>query len=86
MSRFPPLRAGIVVLCVAIVMAAGVIATVVAHAPLIVRATVMMLMAVCLLAGSGLVAMGASKIVIYARELRLLAQDHARAGRDAERD
>jgi hypothetical protein len=63
MSRFRSLRAGVVVLCVAMVMAAGDVAAEVAHGPLAVRMMVTVLMAVCLLAGSGLVAMGASKII-----------------------
>lgn len=74
-------------LCVTIVMAAGAVAAVVAHWPLSVRVMVMTITAVCLLAGSGLVALGASKIIIRAGGDRRLAavKDHDRAAQDAER-
>jgi hypothetical protein len=52
------LRAGVVVFCVAIVMAASVLAVVIAHGPLLVRVVLMVLTAVCVLAGGGLVAAG----------------------------
>jgi multidrug efflux pump subunit AcrB len=87
MSGILLLRAGCAVLCVTMVMAAGAIAVVVAQWPLIVRAMAMAIMAVCGLAGFGLVAMGSIKIINRAEKLRRLAaaQDHDRAAQDAER-
>lgn len=64
MSGTRLLRAGIVVLCVSGVMAAGVIVAVVAQWPVAVRAMVMTITGFCLLAGSGLVALGARKVII----------------------
>jgi hypothetical protein len=83
MSRFLSLCAGIVLYCVAIVMAAGVIAAVIVHAPLAVRVIAQLLTGICLMAASGLVIMSTSKIITRAKELRLLAQDHSGARRDA---
>lgn len=68
MSRFLSLRAGIVLYCVAIVMAAGVIAAVIVHAPLAARVIAEVLTGVCSLAGSGLVIMGTSKIITRAED------------------
>lgn len=72
-------------LCVAIVMAAGVLIAVIAHGALLVRVMAMVLMAVCVLAGSGLVAVGARKIISRAEDQRPAVEDRAHAARDAER-
>ena len=74
MSGIQLLRAGCVVYCVAIVMAGGVIVALVTHWPLTVRAIVMAIMALCILAGSALTAIGSIKTAIRAQELRLAAQ------------
>jgi len=73
------------VLCVAIVMAAGVLIAVIAHGALLVRVMAMVLMAACVLAGSGLVAVGARKIISRAEDQRPAVEDRAHAARDAER-
>jgi hypothetical protein len=87
MSGIRLLRVGCAVLCITIVMAAGTIAAVAAHWLPAVRAMVMVITAVCLLAGSALVATGATKIIIRMGEIQRLAaaQDRDRAGQDAQR-
>jgi hypothetical protein len=80
-----PMRAGIVVLCVTMVLALGDVAfVVVAHTSLAVRATLVALTSVCGLAGSGLVAMGSIRIIKRAEYLRLVARDRGHTAQNAK--
>jgi hypothetical protein len=86
MSGIRLLRAGIAVLCVSIIMDAGVIVGV-ARWPLAVRAMAMGITALCSLTGFGLVALGARKVIIRAQEIRrrAAAAGYARPPQDPER-